>query len=193
MHHPHSRHWCNQILWVWAGVWFAWQGADSPVPKTQLRRVTASIYVYQCHKVLGKIQATSWICMTAHWLLLATYLSLEVWAMAQQARPVLALLLLCCAIPQTVAAGAAGHIIGRLSRHQHTQLEEFLQQTLQCRNVPGITLTLVSEHKTLLSRGYGKADIDKDVDVTNETLFCVASLTKAFTSTLLGLLFQNSR
>ena len=82
----------------------------------------------------------------------------------------------------------------QLSQEVTTRLERMIQETRECRSIPGLTLTLVSTQRgTLLSKGYGYTDIEAEEMVNDHTLFCVASLSKAFTSTLLGLLLYNSR
>ncbi|KAK3097217.1 hypothetical protein FSP39_007591, partial [Pinctada imbricata] len=56
----------------------------------------------------------------------------------------------------------------------------------QCRpNNPGLAVSVVKDGKILFAKGYGVSDNISKKPVTNNTLFQIASLTKAFTSTLL--------
>ena len=73
------------------------------------------------------------------------------------------------------------------------KLDSFIEEFMACREIPGLTLSIVHMDEVFYSRGYGKADVENDVDVTaNGTLFCVASLTKAFTATLVEKLYPGS-
>jgi CubicO group peptidase (beta-lactamase class C family) len=70
-------------------------------------------------------------------------------------------------------------------------LESFIHDVMSCRQVPGLTLTVVRGGATW-SRGYGMADVDTGRAVDNQTLFGIGSLTKAFTSTLLAVLLNDT-
>ena len=50
----------------------------------------------------------------------------------------------------------------------------------------GLSMTVVSSGETLLTEGFGFADVESKTQANSNTQFCVASLTKAFTATLLG-------
>ncbi|KAL4229793.1 hypothetical protein ACF0H5_010184 [Mactra antiquata] len=62
---------------------------------------------------------------------------------------------------------------------------------MNCRNVPGLTLSIVKGTQTW-TRGFGVADLDKDIPVTDETLFLIGSLGKSFTMTLLGIMLEKT-
>ena len=47
-------------------------------------------------------------------------------------------------------------------------------------------MSVVRNGHTVLTEGFGFADIESGVSATKDTQFCLASLTKAFTATLLG-------
>ncbi|MFI5324166.1 MAG: serine hydrolase domain-containing protein [Thermodesulfobacteriota bacterium] len=48
--------------------------------------------------------------------------------------------------------------------------------------VPGISISIVRNDNVLYQQGYGKADIEGDVDFTPETRFTIGSVTKIFTA-----------
>ncbi len=52
--------------------------------------------------------------------------------------------------------------------------------------VTGLSMSVVRNGHTVLTEGFGFADIESGVSATKDTQFCLASLTKAFTATLLG-------
>jgi CubicO group peptidase (beta-lactamase class C family) len=54
--------------------------------------------------------------------------------------------------------------------------------------LPGAALAIVRGDEVILARGFGVADIEKNTPVTPETPFFIASTTKAFTATLVGML-----
>lgn len=83
-----------------------------------------------------------------------------------------------------------------LTTEQREDIEDFVQNVADCYSIPGMTFTVVgaddSNQWWSYSHSFGKADLIKDVDVTTKTLFAIGSLTKAFTSTLLAILIEES-
>lgn len=75
------------------------------------------------------------------------------------------------------------------SQREEIDVEAFVKNVITCRNIPGLTLSVVKGDETW-ARGFGVADIKLGTKVTNETLFAIGSLGKAFTMTLLGGLIQ---
>ena len=66
------------------------------------------------------------------------------------------------------------------------EFDQFIKHTLKCRNIPSIAVSLVKDDEVIFSRGYGFADIAKGTKATEHTHFCIGSLTKAFTSTIIA-------
>jgi CubicO group peptidase (beta-lactamase class C family) len=54
-------------------------------------------------------------------------------------------------------------------------------------HVPGAVLAIVRGEEVIFARGFGVADIEKKTPVTPDTPFLIASTTKAFTATLVGM------
>lgn len=67
-------------------------------------------------------------------------------------------------------------------------LDNYLQREMQRWNIPGMALTIVKDGEVLISKGYGVRDLDTKLPVDENTLFQIASNTKAFTGTALALL-----
>lgn len=67
------------------------------------------------------------------------------------------------------------------------EVDEMLTAAHACRahTNPGLTVSVVKEGQTLLSRGYGSTRIQGNPKVDENTLIGLASLTKAFTAALL--------
>ena len=61
------------------------------------------------------------------------------------------------------------------------QLKVFASRPL----TPGISVSVVKDGQIVMAKGYGVADITTKRPVTNQTLFEIASMSKAFGATLL--------
>ena len=57
----------------------------------------------------------------------------------------------------------------------------------------GMNLAVVFQGETVYTQGYGVIDRKDNETVTNDTFFGIASLTKAFTATLLGQLLHRHK
>ena len=68
---------------------------------------------------------------------------------------------------------------------QETDVINFVNHIITCRNIPGLTIAVVSGSQTW-TKGFGVADILNRRPVDEETLFSIGSLGKAFTATLLA-------
>ena len=60
-------------------------------------------------------------------------------------------------------------------------------------NVPGISLAIVKDGKVIVAKGYGIRRIGEPAPVDARTLFGIASNTKVFTATALGLLVEEGK
>ena len=60
------------------------------------------------------------------------------------------------------------------------ELQESIQKILIETNTPGAGIALVSGDETILLRGFGKADIENDIDVNENTMFRLGSVSKLF-------------
>ena len=81
----------------------------------------------------------------------------------------------------------------RLTAHDIQEIKDFVESVRQCRNIPGISLSITEGKESILETGFGLADIENNVKVTADTLFPIASNTKAFTATLLAMLIAEQR
>ena len=66
------------------------------------------------------------------------------------------------------------------------RIDDFVDALLVCRDLVSLNLAVVKGNETLISKGYGVANFETGANVTNETLYGLASLSKAFAATLLG-------
>ncbi len=73
------------------------------------------------------------------------------------------------------------------------RVDAYIEAALQAWNVPGAAVVLVTPDQTLLCRGYGARRAGADEPVDANTLFAIASNTKAFTAAALGILASEGR
>ncbi len=73
------------------------------------------------------------------------------------------------------------------------EIDAIVSQAIEEFHVPGIAVAVVAGNKTILCKGYGMRDLEKELPVTENTVFPIASNTKAFTSFLLGQLVQEGK
>lgn len=67
-------------------------------------------------------------------------------------------------------------------------LDNYINREMKRWNLPGMAVAIVKDGKVLLAKGYGYADLKTKKPVTEETVFQIASNSKAFTGTSLALL-----
>ena len=82
----------------------------------------------------------------------------------------------------------------QLSQNQETVnlYETIADPILKKADYQGITYISYSD-KVLFDKGYGKANIEKNIAVTSDTVFCIASNSKQFTATAIMLLQQSGK
>ena len=82
-------------------------------------------------------------------------------------RSVAVLVLLCAALPTTVAADG---------------LDDYIRAELARRRVPGLALAVLRAGQPVLLRAYGVSSVELAVPATPDTVFDLASVTKPFTA-----------
>jgi CubicO group peptidase (beta-lactamase class C family) len=73
------------------------------------------------------------------------------------------------------------------------EIDGFVNKAMQTWNVPGLALVIVRDDQVMHMKGYGVRDMNRPEPVDEHTLFSIASNTKAFTATAMGLLVQDGR
>jgi CubicO group peptidase (beta-lactamase class C family) len=71
--------------------------------------------------------------------------------------------------------------------------DEFVRNIVQDWKIPGLAISIVKDGEVIFSQGFGKRDIDEGKDVTAQTLFPIASCTKAFTATSMAILVDEGK
>lgn len=73
------------------------------------------------------------------------------------------------------------------------QIDTLVERTLKAFNVPGIAVGVVKDGKLIHAKGYGVRSLKTMQKVDENTLFGVASNSKAFTSAALGMLIDEGK
>ncbi|WP_420147275.1 serine hydrolase [Spirosoma sp.] len=71
--------------------------------------------------------------------------------------------------------------------------DAYVQQAVREWRVPGLTVTVVKDGKVLFKKGYGIRELGKSDPVNTQTLFAMASTTKAMTAACLGMLVDEGK
>lgn len=72
-------------------------------------------------------------------------------------------------------------------------LDQYIETVLTTFEVPGLSVSIVKDGKVLLSKGYGIKKIGTNERVDANTLFSIASNSKAFTATALAILVEDGK
>ena len=85
-------------------------------------------------------------------------------------------------------------ITGALAQHITTsEVDALAERTLKAFDVPGIAVAIVKDGKILHSKGYGVRTLGSLEKVDENTLFGIASNSKAFTAATLGILIDDGK
>jgi CubicO group peptidase (beta-lactamase class C family) len=93
---------------------------------------------------------------------------------------------LICAAPAALAAQTA-------PSSPPPNIDRYVRQIMQDYEVPGLALAIVRDGKVVVANGYGIRTLGEAARVDGQTLFGIASNTKAFTATALGLLVEEGK
>jgi CubicO group peptidase (beta-lactamase class C family) len=74
-----------------------------------------------------------------------------------------------------------------------SDIAELVQKTLSQRNIPGVSVAVVRDGKTILTRGYGLANVETKAPATEQTAYQLASVTKQFTAAGVLLLVEEGK
>ncbi len=92
-----------------------------------------------------------------------------------------------------LAVGVQSESLSRaLLQQKIPEIDEFLEAYIACKNVSGLALAITLDQEVVVSKGYGLADLNSGQPVDGDTVFGIASLTKAFTSALLAAIIEES-
>src|SRR2546428_3656763 len=72
-------------------------------------------------------------------------------------------------------------------------LDAYVTRVMHDFEVPGIAIAIVQDGRVLLAKGYGVRKLGEPTPVDERTLFGIASNTKAFTATAIGILVEEGK
>lgn len=71
--------------------------------------------------------------------------------------------------------------IDLLKQDERIKVEKFIEENMDKGKIPGLSITIVRDDKTIYQKGFGYANIKDKTPVTDKTLFELGSTSKAFT------------
>ncbi len=71
--------------------------------------------------------------------------------------------------------------------------DDFVHQVMRDWKIQGLAIAIIEDGKVILSRGFGKRNVAADLEVTPQTLFPIASCSKAFTTAALAVLADEGK
>ena len=74
-----------------------------------------------------------------------------------------------------------------------TQIDSVVERVLKAFDVPGIAVGIIKDDKLIFAKGYGVRSLESKKPVDENTLFGVASNSKAFTAAALGMLVDEGK
>lgn len=80
-----------------------------------------------------------------------------------------------------------------LAQPDTTQLNRYLADAVRQFDQPGLAVGIVKDGALVWAKGYGKLDLAKEAVVTPQTIFHMASISKAFTACAIGLLVDEGK
>ncbi len=80
-----------------------------------------------------------------------------------------------------------------LSTEPSTEIDRLVTDTMSTFNVPGVAIGIIKDGKVTHLKGYGVANIDSGLEVNKDTIFKIASNSKAFTAAVLALLVEQGK
>jgi CubicO group peptidase (beta-lactamase class C family) len=86
-----------------------------------------------------------------------------------------------------------GSVPGNTQPITSAQVDELVERTLKTFDVPGIAVAIVKDGKVIHAKGYGVRSLNTKQKVDENTLYGVASNTKAFTAAALGMLIDEGK
>ncbi|CAH1799368.1 unnamed protein product [Owenia fusiformis] len=92
----------------------------------------------------------------------------------------------------------SSHVASRkLSAADEKKLDDFINEAMKCQHYTGLSVSVVREGEAVYTKGFGYAvfddeDSSKHVNFTADTILPMASVSKHFTASLIGMVLQNT-
>src|SRR2546425_1181949 len=92
-----------------------------------------------------------------------------------------------------VLLSALSFVSASLAAQLPRDLDAYVTRVMHDFEVPGVAIAIVQDGRVLLAKGYGVRKLGEPAPVDERTLFGIASNTKAFTATALGILVEEGK
>ncbi|MFP5288617.1 MAG: serine hydrolase domain-containing protein, partial [Thermoanaerobaculia bacterium] len=73
------------------------------------------------------------------------------------------------------------------------EVDSYLESQMRQLHIPGLAVAVVRDGEVVKSKGYGLANLELGVPVTEETVFEIGSITKQFTAAAVLLLVEEGK
>src|SRR6185436_1817482 len=90
------------------------------------------------------------------------------------------------------ATSEAARSAGAIDPTTERKVDEFVRDEMGQQHVPGVAVAIVQQ-SNVIAKGYGYANVEHQVPVTDKTIFQSGSLGKMFTSTVVMLLVEDGK
>ena len=80
-----------------------------------------------------------------------------------------------------------------ISQSQANEIDEFVEQLIASRQIPGLSLAIIQDGKLIKAKGYGLLNRELQVHTRTNSIFPIASVSKPFTATAIMLLVQEGK
>src|SRR5215210_2577242 len=108
-------------------------------------------------------------------------------SLATSLRPTLA-----CCLTMALATASAG-AAERPAGASDAAIDQVVEQASKAFNIAGMAVAIVKDGEVVFAKGYGVRELGKSAKVDTDTLFTVASTTKAFTAAALAILVDEGK
>ncbi|MFB3895403.1 MAG: serine hydrolase [bacterium] len=77
--------------------------------------------------------------------------------------------------------------------NQFTEFDRFINRVMKDWLAPGVGIGIIQNKKISYLQSYGYRDLKKQLPITRDTRFCIASCSKSFTATAIGILVDEKK
>lgn len=81
-------------------------------------------------------------------------------------------------------------VAGQTLEEKLKEIDDYAKAVLATHGGPGMAIAVVKDDKTVFAKGYGTRELGKDAPVDENTVFAIASNSKAFTTAALAILID---
>ncbi|GLR19972.1 serine hydrolase [Portibacter lacus] len=84
-------------------------------------------------------------------------------------------------------------VSSKAQQGQYKEIENYIEEARKSWEIPGLAVALIKDGEVVYKNGFGVKELNKPGRVDENTVFSVASNTKAFTSMAVGILVQQGK